>query len=599
MTTYYVKNGGSDAAAGTSDATAWATIGKINGFSFSTSDDVYLKCASTFTDASLSIDWGGASGNRAVIGAYYMNGGAETIGVSGAKPIIDRGWNLTTWSPNSNFTPAVEVTNQAPDLAYVTVQDIRVEKVLGRGFQFSRSNNCELLRCECDYIYRCAVFGNIDADNLLVSDCTLTRSMYGRVLNAFAPDTAEDWEFGIGWKRSQNVTVRNNVVDRCGGEGIMAYGFAADSKWSDGALIEDNEVHAAWAVSIYLTYVQNGVVRRNLVYGTTDTDYHRSGAACGNALYMADEENPGRLSGNIFYNNLAAYCSAGLALHVASAGATSCSFYHNTVVDCNTGYNGSGSSFTTCAVKNNIFADYTGTGTMASTVHANLDFNYNAWHSTPTDTDAIGANDVVGAPGLTKISGWRSIAALGGVTYNDFVLQSGSICINTGTDITTYSDEDYLQNTRSGVVDIGALEFGAGANITGTLAVTEATDTSTASGTVTIRNTPVYATPLVPRYWRDSTDHKALMAEAINQSLSGKLNCSGTVTLTPSATTTTITNPLIGVYSQISFMPETANASAEIGGGTMYISSRSAGSAIITHANSAQTDRHFTYTVIA
>lgn len=31
MTTYYVKNGGSDGADGLSDATAWETIGKVNG----------------------------------------------------------------------------------------------------------------------------------------------------------------------------------------------------------------------------------------------------------------------------------------------------------------------------------------------------------------------------------------------------------------------------------------------------------------------------------------------------------------------------------------------------------------------------------------
>ena len=30
----------------------------------------------------LTIDWDGTSGNRVVVGAYYMDGGVETVGVS-------------------------------------------------------------------------------------------------------------------------------------------------------------------------------------------------------------------------------------------------------------------------------------------------------------------------------------------------------------------------------------------------------------------------------------------------------------------------------------------------------------------------------------
>jgi len=47
-TTYYVKNGGNDGAAGTSDATAWATITKVNATSFSAGDTLKFKCGSTF-----------------------------------------------------------------------------------------------------------------------------------------------------------------------------------------------------------------------------------------------------------------------------------------------------------------------------------------------------------------------------------------------------------------------------------------------------------------------------------------------------------------------------------------------------------------------
>jgi hypothetical protein len=45
-------------------------------------------------------------------------------------------------------------------------------------------------------------------------------------------------------------------------------------------------------------------------------------------------------------------------------------------------------------------------------------------------------------------------------------------------------------------------------------------------------------------------------------------------------------------------MPTTANAAAEIGAGTAYISARTKRSFTITHANNSQSDRTFGYVVI-
>ena len=80
---------------------------------------------------------------------------------------------------------------------------------------------------------------------------------------------------------------------------------------------------------------------------------------------------------------------------------------------------------------------------------------------------------------------------------------------------------------------------------------------------------------------------------AVNNILSGKQNVVSEVTLTANAATTTITDSRLSMQSQISYTPLTANASAEIGAGTIYISTRSSGSCVITHANNAQTDRTF------
>jgi hypothetical protein len=76
----------------------------------------------------------------------------------------------------------------------------------------------------------------------------------------------------------------------------------------------------------------------------------------------------------------------------------------------------------------------------------------------------------------------------------------------------------------------------------------------------------------------------------------GKLNAVGDVTLTANAASTTLVDIRIGPDSFIGLMPTTANAAAALA--STYVSSRGDGTATITHANNAQTDKIFTYIVI-
>lgn len=97
---------------------------------------------------------------------------------------------------------------------------------------------------------------------------------------------------------------------------------------------------------------------------------------------------------------------------------------------------------------------------------------------------------------------------------------------------------------------------------------------------------------------KGKTKEEQKVVDTINQIILGNLNNTSTVTLTANAATTTVTNSRIGASSYIEFMPTTANAAAAKAAGTMYVSSRTKGSFVITHANNAQTDRTFTYTHI-
>lgn len=85
------------------------------------------------------------------------------------------------------------------------------------------------------------------------------------------------------------------------------------------------------------------------------------------------------------------------------------------------------------------------------------------------------------------------------------------------------------------------------------------------------------------------------IVQAIIQLVEGRHNAFGSLTLTPAATTTVVSHPNCGLDSVVLLSPRTANAAAAIS--TTYVSSKSLGGFTLTHANNAQVDRTFDYTV--
>lgn len=104
--------------------------------------------------------------------------------------------------------------------------------------------------------------------------------------------------------------------------------------------------------------------------------------------------------------------------------------------------------------------------------------------------------------------------------------------------------------------------------------------------------------PLAPVFFTDPEEHRRRIALAANEGITGRNNNIGTVTLTASSATTTLTDASITAQSQLYFTPTTANAAAEVGAGGFYVSAKADGSATLTHANNAQNDRTFDYMVV-
>lgn len=85
---------------------------------------------------------------------------------------------------------------------------------------------------------------------------------------------------------------------------------------------------------------------------------------------------------------------------------------------------------------------------------------------------------------------------------------------------------------------------------------------------------------------------------SLHELASGRSNAIGTVTLTINVSTTTVTDANCASGSVVICEPTTADAATEKGNGTMYVSTISNGSFIITHANSATVGRTFRYAIV-
>lgn len=93
----------------------------------------------------------------------------------------------------------------------------------------------------------------------------------------------------------------------------------------------------------------------------------------------------------------------------------------------------------------------------------------------------------------------------------------------------------------------------------------------------------------------DEVDHRLRISDAVNALIDGKLNVTGTLTLAANVATTVVSDNKFESQMTPLLIPTTANAAAEIGAGTLYVSARTRGSFTLTHANNAQTDRTFLY----
>lgn len=101
-----------------------------------------------------------------------------------------------------------------------------------------------------------------------------------------------------------------------------------------------------------------------------------------------------------------------------------------------------------------------------------------------------------------------------------------------------------------------------------------------------------------PLLAQSGPDTPAQLARVVNGAVGGKTNNTGLVTLTGSATSTTLTDTRIGGNSVILFVPRTAHAAAMSPGPYAATNAQFKGSATITHTSVAQSDLTFAYVIV-
>lgn len=465
---YYVKNAGNDNNTGLSDAQAWATINKVRNAGLAINSCVYFKCGDTWntrTDTTLRINWSGTNdANRAVIGAYYMDAGSETIGVNvNGKPIFDGGWDLETFESAAR---RYEILVQPYSVEYITVQNLKIINSHGYAVRSDSSAQCSeihIKHIDVQDTGRASIDTRHMGNNALVEYCKVV----GDNRQFFIGESA-GWDSGIR-ARGDNAICRYCEVGAGWGEGI---GVAPDVT-SSNVLVENNLVWGRQSIGIYLgCCALDAIIRNNIVIGTTNTDYHKPWLYGGRTWNPAgigfNQEIAGKHTyRNKIYGNVVIGCFAGIQSINKSEETVGYNnrqlVYNNTFIDNYYNINTHVNELMDTEYKNNISVIHTDAAAIGSK-HVRRNQNVgptscyrplgNFWSSTPQFSEWEHANDVIGDAKLFKTSGWQSISTPSDVDLAEaFALTTGSAAIDSAQDLGATYDDIFLEGTDFNVAD--------------------------------------------------------------------------------------------------------------------------------------------------
>ena len=456
--TYYVRNGGNDSADGRSHTTAWASLNKINNFSFAAGDQVLLYEGDRWV-GQVTVDWPGTSSAPAVLGAYYLDGSTPTRGYRNSPPVIDGEDRI----PSSRYANLVTVTANG-----VRVENLRVVNSEGRGIGVVDGDNAQVIGCTVSNISG----GGI---HFLRSDGSRAENNLVTEAGIGARDGASTWGASIEIVKSNSAVIRRNTISEVYGEGINTHDA------SQYTLIEQNTLFGVRAVGIYSDGAPDTTIRRNIVVGTANSAWWRSGSSVGAGIALNNEAYHYPIGGGSqsvsiqskrakIYGNLVSYTSTGLAIWGQGLPETSYDgvlIYNNTFVDNNTQVAMNAKPKPGAQFMNNILLSLSsGTRDVDGTELNGMTAKNNYFsQGNPGGGYVHSGNRFTGLT-LAKMSGWRAVTSRTQITWRDFVVVSGSSVIGAGDNQPATSATaaqnfqlDYNTAEHSRPMDMGGLTF--------------------------------------------------------------------------------------------------------------------------------------------
>ncbi len=321
--TYFVRSDGDDQRDGLSHDTAWRTLAKVNSYPFHTSDRVLFYEGNVWP-GQLIVHWAGTADSPVIVGAYHLEEGVPVRGFRSRRPVIDG---------QDKVPESLDGLVRIRKMAYVQIEDLAVVNSEGRGIQFEDSDHGVAVDCETSNSYK----GGI---KFIRSDHALVERNSVALAGLALPEDNAVWGGAIELVASDDGRVRNNDVAEVYGEGInLNHGSAR-------GVVEGNRVFAARSAGIYLDAAPDATVRRNLVQGTSNTEFWRTTRSVGAGIVLNNESYHYAVNGGE------------LAANVQSRGAK---VYGNLVAGTNTGFGFWGqfdqSTFDDVLVFNNTFVD--------------------------------------------------------------------------------------------------------------------------------------------------------------------------------------------------------------------------------------------------
>jgi parallel beta-helix repeat protein len=455
--TYYVRNGGNDAGDGLTHDTAWQSLAKINGRNFSPGDDVLFLEGNAWA-GQLRVNWSGTPDDAAIVGAYHLENGIPVRGARAGLPIIDG-----TDTVPQQFDGLVRVRGD-----HVRVENLSVINSEGRAIQFENADYGVVSGCETRNSYKSGI-KFVGSDHALAENNLVTRA------GVAWPEVGGVWGGAIELVGSNDGVIRGNEVLEVYGEGINANHGSARST------IEDNHVFAARAVGIYVDAAPNTTVRRNVVIGTTNTEFWRTARSVGAGIAINNEDyhyaaNGGELPADVqsrqvkVYQNLVAGTSSGIGIWGQFAQSTfdDVFVFNNTLVDNETQLvlrdkpkNGS-------KLINNILLSLSPDTEDIDGSLAGMTARCNYLSRGDPGGDLSGVGSLHTGLSLTRMSGWRAANDAAAIDWSDFAIRVGSSAIGAGDEeprsmsqgANTY-DVDFNSLPHNAAMDLGALRFSA------------------------------------------------------------------------------------------------------------------------------------------